>query len=136
MNHVECAKNKKIYLKSKKDLKRKIKIEKRGKDTASINVLKNKLEKINLLYKGIKQIYKHFLKDETILKERCKMKKYILNTDCTISNKNSETTIPKGTEVVNKNNYIDEDGGVKATIINGEFKGMEIIFSIEELTEI
>lgn len=62
MNHIECAKNKKTYLKSKKDFKRKIKIAKRSKDTISINILKNELEKVNILYKGCKQIYHYFLK--------------------------------------------------------------------------
>lgn len=62
MSHIECAKNKKTYLKSKKDYRRKIKIAKRSKDVISINIFKNELEEVNVLYKGCKKIHHYFLK--------------------------------------------------------------------------
>lgn len=64
------------------------------------------------------------------------MKKYILSQDSTIINRNGEIVIKKGTEVVDTNNYIDEDGGVKVSVMTGEYKGKEIVFNIKELTEV
>ncbi|WP_160688349.1 hypothetical protein [Clostridium sp. C2-6-12] len=101
----------------------------------SIRELNKEAEKIGFLSSRQANHVKSF-KITSISKESSNMKKYILNEDCTISNKNSETLIPKGTEVVDKNNHVDENGGVKATVVSGKYKGMEVIFSIGELTTV
>jgi len=59
------------------------------------------------------------------------MKKYILKEDCSMGN----IIITKGTKVIDKNNYIDNDGGVEGIITNGKYKGIQIIFNISELEE-
>jgi hypothetical protein len=63
------------------------------------------------------------------------VKNYSLKKDSAISNKNGQFTITKGTEI-SSDGYIDEDGGIKGTIDNGNLKGTEIVFNISELDSV
>lgn len=67
------------------------------------------------------------------------IKEYLLKQDSTIKtfiDPYVEKTILKGTKVIDENNYIDKDGGIKVKIADGKYKGKEVIFNIKELIEI
>jgi len=64
------------------------------------------------------------------------MKQYILKESANFYSceTRSEEFIEKGTKI-KSDGYVDGDGGIKGTVMDGKHKGKEIIFSRSELKE-
>jgi deoxycytidylate deaminase len=60
------------------------------------------------------------------------MYEYLLKDDCEINNKKGGFTVIKGSEILS-DGYIDEDNGIKGIVNSGDYKGIVIIFSADEL---